>query len=33
LPLPQIGITGFDGQIEVDVQRLYGPPEDAPAIL
>ena len=29
----QIGIIGFDGQIELDVLRLYGMPEDAPAIL
>ena len=29
----QIGIIGFDGQIEVEALRLYGLPEDAPAIL
>ena len=29
----QIGIIGFDGQIELEVLRLYGLPEDAPAIL
>jgi hypothetical protein len=29
----QISIIGFDGQIEVEALRLYGLPEDAPAIL
>lgn len=29
----QIGIVGFDGQIEVEALRLYGPPEAAPALL
>ncbi len=29
----QIGIIGFDGQIEVEALRLYGLPEDALAIL
>ena len=29
----QIGIIGFDGQIELEALRLYGLPEDAPAIL
>ncbi|MDT8267637.1 hypothetical protein RQ832_30630, partial [Roseomonas sp. DSM 102946] len=29
----QIGIVGFDGQIELEALRLYGLPEDAPAIL
>jgi len=29
----QIGIIGFDVQIEVEALRLYGLPEDAPAIL
>jgi hypothetical protein len=29
----QIGVIGFDGQIEVEALRLYGLPEDAPAIL
>ncbi|WP_270935996.1 hypothetical protein [Falsiroseomonas oryzae] len=29
----QIGIIGFDGQIELETLRLYGLPEDAPAIL
>ena len=27
------GIIGFDGQNEVEALRLYGLPEDAPAIL
>jgi hypothetical protein len=29
----QIGLCGFDGQIELEALRLYGLPEDAPAIL
>jgi hypothetical protein len=29
----QIGIIGFDGQIELEALCLYGLPEDAPAIL
>lgn len=29
----QIGIIGFDGQIEHEALRLYGLPEDAPAVL
>jgi hypothetical protein len=29
----QIGVIGFDGQIELEARLLYGPPEDAPAIL
>jgi hypothetical protein len=29
----QIGIVGFDGQIEVEALRLYGLPGDAPALL
>jgi hypothetical protein len=29
----QIGIIGFDGQIELEALRLCGLPEDAPAIL
>ena len=29
----QIGIIGFDGQIDLEALRLYGLPEDAPAIL
>jgi hypothetical protein len=29
----QIGIIGFDGQIELEALRLYGLPEDAPAVL
>jgi hypothetical protein len=29
----QIGIIGFDGQIEVEALRLYGLPKAAPAIL
>lgn len=29
----QIGIIGFDGQIELEALRLYGLPEDSPAIL
>jgi hypothetical protein len=29
----QIGIIGFAGQIELEALRLYGLPEDAPAIL
>ena len=29
----QIGIVGFDGQIEVEALRLYGLPEAAPALL
>lgn len=29
----QIGIIGFDGQVELEALRLYGLPEDAPAIL
>ena len=29
----QIGIIGFDGQIEVEALRLYGLSEDAPAVL
>ena len=31
--LAQIGIVGFDGQIEVEAMRLYGLPEAAPALL
>jgi hypothetical protein len=30
---PQIGIVGFDGQIELEALRLYGLPEAAPALL
>jgi hypothetical protein len=29
----QIGIVGFDGQIELEALRLYGLPEAAPALL
>jgi hypothetical protein len=29
----QIGIVGFDGQIELEALRLYGLPEHAPALL
>ncbi len=29
----QVGIVGFDGQIEVEAIRLYGLPEAAPALL
>ncbi|MBW6401419.1 hypothetical protein KPL78_26450 [Roseomonas sp. HJA6] len=29
----QIGIIGFDGQIDLEALRLYGLPEDAPSIL
>ena len=29
----QIGVIGFDGQIELEALRLYGLPEDAPAVL
>ncbi|RAI57061.1 pectate lyase family protein [Roseicella frigidaeris] len=29
----QIGLIGFDGQIELEALRLYGLPEDAPAVL
>jgi hypothetical protein len=29
----QIGIIGFDVQIEVEALRLYGLPEDAPVVL
>jgi hypothetical protein len=29
----QVGIVGFDGQIELEALRLYGLPEDAPAVL
>jgi hypothetical protein len=29
----QIGIAGFDGQIELEALRLYGLPEHAPALL
>jgi hypothetical protein len=29
----QIGIVGFDGQIEVEAVRLYGLPEASPALL
>ncbi len=29
----QIGIIGFDRQIELEALRLYGLPEDAPAVL
>ena len=29
----QIGIVGFDGQIEVEALRRYGLPEAAPALL
>ncbi|MBR0658694.1 hypothetical protein [Neoroseomonas oryzicola] len=32
-PVAQIGIVGFDGQIEVEALRLYGLPEAAPALL
>ncbi len=31
--MEQIGIVGFDGQIEVEALRLYGLPEAAPALL
>ena len=31
--LAQIGIVGFDGQIEVEALRLYGLPEAAPTLL
>jgi hypothetical protein len=29
---PQIGVVGFDGQIELEALRLYGLPEDAAAL-
>ncbi|WP_135466493.1 hypothetical protein [Crenalkalicoccus roseus] len=29
----QIGVVGFDGQIELEALRLYGLPEHAPALL
>jgi hypothetical protein len=29
----QVGIVGFDGPIDVQALRLYGLPEDAPALL
>ena len=29
----QIGIVGFDGQIELEAPRLYGLPESAPVLL
>ena len=29
----QVGIVGFDGQIELEALRLFGPPEAAPAVL
>ena len=29
----QIGIVGFDGQIELEALRLLGLPEAAPAVL
>ncbi|MDN3564611.1 hypothetical protein ACFQY5_17870 [Paeniroseomonas aquatica] len=29
----QVGIVGFDGQIEVEALRLFGLPEAAPAVL
>jgi hypothetical protein len=29
----QVGIVGFDGQIELEALRLFGLPEAAPAIL
>jgi hypothetical protein len=29
----QIGVVGFDGQIALEALRLYGLPEDAPAVL
>ena len=29
----QIGVVGFDGQIELEALRLYGLPEGAPALL
>ena len=29
----QVGIVGFDGQIEVEALRLFGLPEAAPALL
>jgi hypothetical protein len=29
----QIGVIGFDGQVELEALRLDGLPEDAPAIL
>jgi hypothetical protein len=29
----QIGIVGFDGQIELEALRLFGLPEEAPALL
>jgi hypothetical protein len=31
--LAQIGIVGFDGQIEFEVLRLYGLPKHASALL
>ena len=31
--MEQIGIVGFDGQIEVEALRLYGLPGAAPALL
>ena len=29
----QVGIAGFDGQIELEALRLFGLPEAAPAVL
>jgi hypothetical protein len=29
----QVGIVGFDGQIELEALRLFGLPEAAPAVL
>jgi hypothetical protein len=29
----QVGVVGFDGQIELEAMRLYGLPEAAPALL
>jgi hypothetical protein len=31
--IAQIGVIGFDGQIDLEALRLDGPPEDAPAVL
>jgi len=31
--IPQIGIVGFDGPIELEALRLHGLPEAAPALL
>ncbi len=31
--LSRIGTIGFDGEIELKALRLYGLPEDAPAVL